>query len=629
MPSPTDNSRISGNVAFARAPGPPTWLAALVLAIAIGIVYGRALDVPFVFDDNESVVTNTSIRSLWPLVGTDDHRGPLNPVRDLPTTARPVVNYSFALNYYFDGLNLAGYHLTNFCIHFLTALLLMAVVRRTLLLPYFAGRFNAAAGWLAFVSALLWSVHPLLTDAVVYITQRTELMMAWFYLATLYCSLRYWSYLPLAARSAEPGEGRGEGALDERLPTSSRPTLWLSLAIVACLCGMLSKEVMVSAPIIVLLFDRTFISGSFAAAVRRSWKLYVGLALTWLPLVILSLDSPRSLSSGFHLCENILVYWFTQCKVLLMYLKLAIWPWPLRCAYELPKVDSFASFFIYVVPVLLMSALALWLLWRNHPVGFVLVFVGAILAPTSIMPILTEMAAERRMYLPLAALIALAVVGIYLFMRRQLALSVAAGDSSPDSKGPAMVAFISVVLFVSVYSIVGANRLSDYYNETLMWQQVAESQPLNHMAHYNLGLAYNQAGREAESLAELEKSVAAHNRYPNARSALGFALMNAGRMPEAIESIQTALDIAPDYVPALNNMGIALIRLGRYSEAVHYLQHAVRINPNHADAHHNLGLALLKSGQTAQAIEELQVAHELAPNDLDYLNTLNTARGNK
>src|SRR5262245_49837964 len=164
MPSQADNSRTTGSAGAkangyasrARASGPPIWLAAMLLAIAIGIIYGRALDVPFLFDDNESVVTNTSIRSLWPMIGTEEHRGPLNPVRDLPTTARPVVNYAFALNYHFGGLNLTGYHLTNFFIHFLNSMLLMVVLRRTLLLPYFGGRFNSAAACLAFVAALLW-----------------------------------------------------------------------------------------------------------------------------------------------------------------------------------------------------------------------------------------------------------------------------------------------------------------------------------------------------------------------------------------------------------------------------------------------------------------------------------------
>src|SRR3954462_15950803 len=72
-------------------------------------------------------------------------------------------------------------------------MLLWAIVRRTMSLPYFAGKFEGVAGWLALVVALLWSVHPLNTEAVVHITQRTELMLAFFYLATLYCSIRYWT----------------------------------------------------------------------------------------------------------------------------------------------------------------------------------------------------------------------------------------------------------------------------------------------------------------------------------------------------------------------------------------------------------------------------------------------------
>jgi tetratricopeptide (TPR) repeat protein len=379
------------------------------------------------------------------------------------------------------------------------------------------------------------------------------------------------------------------------------------------------------------LFDRVFISGSFATAFRRSWKLYLGLALTWIPLLVLSADAPRSKSSGFHLCENflnVLIYWFTQCKVLLMYLKLAVWPWPLRCAYELPRVESFASFFIYVVPVLLMSALALWLLKRNSPVGFVLVFVGAVLAPTSIMPVLTEMAAERRMYLPLAALVVLVVVGIYLFVGRQLALSAAAGNSSPNSKAPILAASVSVIMLVIIYSIIGSHRLSDYHNETLMWQQVVESQPLNYMAHYNLGLIYNQAGREADSIKELQASIDSHPRYPAARSALGFALIKAGRMPEAMASIQAALEINPKYVPALNNMGIALTQLGNYKEAIQYLERATSLEPSHADSHNNLGEALMKSGRTTEANEQFKIAQSLRPDDADTLYNMATAHAN-
>ena len=235
--------------------------------------YGRALDAPFILDDESAIVKNPSIISLWPLVGTAEQPGPFRPPPNLPTVARPLVNLSFAVNYRFGGLNPAGYHAVNVLIHFLSALLLWAIVRRTLRLPYFSGRFTAAAGWLALAVALLWALHPLQTEAVIYATQRTELLMAFFYLATLYCSLRYWE--------------------TEEHPR--RRTTWLTLAVVACLCGMASKEVMVSAPLIVLLFERTFIAGSLAGTLRRSWPLYAGLASTWIVLLALNLARPRRL----------------------------------------------------------------------------------------------------------------------------------------------------------------------------------------------------------------------------------------------------------------------------------------------------------------------------------------------
>src|SRR5262249_20614235 len=162
-----------------------------------------------------------------------------------------------------------------------------------------------------------WALHPLQTEAVIYVTQRTELMMGFCYLAVLYSSLRYW-----AAES------------------SAAKTTWIVLASLACLAGMASKEVMVSAPIVVLLYDRTFLAGSFRAALQKSWPLYAGLAVGWLLLLALNFGQPRGESAGFH--HDVLphVWWATQCKVLLMYLKLCIWPWPLVIHYGTPYLET-------------------------------------------------------------------------------------------------------------------------------------------------------------------------------------------------------------------------------------------------------------------------------------------------
>src|SRR5262249_38313173 len=92
-------------------PGPRLWFVATLLALAIGAIYVPALHAPFIFDDRSAIVGNESIANLWPLIGRDGHAGPLNPAPDLPTSSRPLVNFSLALNYWLGGVNPFGYHL--------------------------------------------------------------------------------------------------------------------------------------------------------------------------------------------------------------------------------------------------------------------------------------------------------------------------------------------------------------------------------------------------------------------------------------------------------------------------------------------------------------------------------------
>jgi Flp pilus assembly protein TadD len=566
---------------------------AFVLALAIGLVYGRGLRSPFIFDDAVAIVTNGSITSLWPLIGPAEHPGPLNPPPDLPTSARPLVNLSFALNYKAGGLDPFGYHVVNAVLHFFSTMLIWAIVRRSLLLPYFERRFEGSAGWLAMAVAMLWALHPLQTEAVIYVTQRTELMATLFYLATLYCSLRYWAVLSL-----RPGEGRGADASRQR-------PMWLALAVVSCLAGMASKEVMVAAPLIVFLFERTFIAGSLKSALRRSWPLHAGLASTWLLLIVLSLGAPHGKSAGFHLGVGAYEWWLTQQEILLMYLKLVFWPSPLLLHYQLPYLKTFAAAWMYVAPVLLISFAVLVLLLRNHPLGFLGTWAFAILAPTMAVPIFLEMADERRMYLPLLALIIPLVVGSYLLFARMRFVR--------DVR-PALGA--AVCLLAVVCGLVGANRLAAYQDEEILWREELRYQPANYLAHNNLGYLLIKSDQIPEAIVELQAAVALNPDYEVAFNSLGVALMRASRDKEAIESLKRALKINPDYADAWQNLGNACKNLGRLPEAVEYIGHALRLKPDDPEAHNNMGVALAAAGQTRQAIEHFREAVRLNPTDV-------------
>jgi len=187
------------------------------IVIAIGIIifagvatYHNCFVVPFLLDDVESIAQNPTIRHLWPIWQA------LSPSATSMVGGRPVVNLSFAFNYAVGGLVPWGYHALNLAIHILAGLALFGVVRRTLLQPSLRERLGPSAARWALAAAVLWTVHPLQTEAVTYISQRCESLMGLFYLLTLYCFIR--------------------GA------DSQRSDRWFALSVMACLWAWHPKK---------------------------------------------------------------------------------------------------------------------------------------------------------------------------------------------------------------------------------------------------------------------------------------------------------------------------------------------------------------------------------------------------
>ena len=246
------------------------------------------------FDDHYSILRNESIRGLWPIWPV------LNPPvgRGYTVGGRPVVNLTLAINYALGGFDVWGYHAVNVGVHALAALLLFGIVRRTLLLAPLRRRYGRSATAVAFAAASLWALHPLHTSAVTYIIQRAESIMGMCYLLTLYCVLR--------------------GA------TSKRAPLWYAAGIVACALGAASKEVMVTAPLVVLLYDRVYLARGFRRALRKRWGLYVGLAASW--VVLAALAGGRAGTAGLGMGVGWWAYLRTQFVAVFEYLRLSLWP---------------------------------------------------------------------------------------------------------------------------------------------------------------------------------------------------------------------------------------------------------------------------------------------------------------
>jgi len=545
--------------AFPVQPKKPDWPAlASAAALAAGIVaaYAQTFAVPLLLDDDSSIRSNSSIRQLWPLGRA------LAPPDSAGVGGRPLLNLSFALNYRIGGTEVFSYHAVNLAIHVLAAWVLFALVRRTLRLPVLAERFGAASTGLALAVSALWALHPVLTESVTYLSQRAESLMGLFYLLTLYCFVRQWNWL----------------------------------CVLSCLGGVGTKEVIATAPIMVLLYDRTFVSGTFAAAWKRHRILFVALAATWIPLGWLMIGLGQR-NVGFGQGTAWWSYGLTECRAICRYLLLAVWPRPLIFDYGTDQaVGPIVRFGSVALLAALLTAVAKLSL-RRPMAGFTLAWVFLILAPTSsIIPIAGQPIAENRLYLPLAGLVAAAAVGLFAWI------------------GRASWAVFAVA--AAMLGLATAVRNQAYRSVVALWSDTVAKNPGNSRAHTNLGTAWLDTGRLDEAVAQYEVALRLKPGSAEAHNNLGSAWEKIpGRLNAAVSEFEAAIRLKPDFYGAHYNLGTALERIsGRERDAVAQLQAALRLKPDFAEAHYNLGTALERiPGRSAEAVAEYQEAIRLYP----------------
>jgi len=538
--------------------------AAAVIVLATGLAYANSFSSPFVFDDLKSITDNATIRQLWPL---SDVLSPPNHVTGV--VGRPIINLSLAINYALGGLNVQGYHIFNTLIHALAGLTLLGVVRRTLLRPALRAEFGTMALPIAAVTALLWVLHPLQTESVTCVVQRTESLMGLFFLLTFYTFLR-------SVDSPKPGP-------------------WQLLTVVICLLGMATKEVMAAAPLLVLLYDRTFASGSFAAAWRARWKMYLGLAGTWLFLGwLMTRWSQRGGVVGFGLGVSSWDYALTQCRAIILYLRLSVWPSPLVVDYGTGVVHRMGDVWLQGVVLVALVAGTFWALWRRPVLGFLAFSFFAILAPSSsIVPLISQTIAEHRMYLPLAVLVVLAVAGGYRWLG-----------------GRSLVAWV-VVAVIAGWGTAERNR--DYRDPLTLWGGTVAEQPDNPRARMNFGTALSALGKLEEAREQFASAVALSPNYAEAHYSLAGVLLQLNRPAETQMEAEQAVRLKPDFAEAHYVLGTALLQQRQLEPALAQYEAALRLKPNFPDAEHTLAGTLAMAGRTAEAMGHYEAALRLQP----------------
>ena len=546
--------------------GNSSYVVALLLVAGIA-AYFNSLEGVFVFDSIYSIRDNPHIRTLWPL--SEAMSWPLMD-GDASVSRRPLLSLSFALNQYLLGPEPWGYHVGNVLIHLSAGLLLFGILRRTL------STQAAGAEALAGAVALIWLVHPLQTESVTYLAQRAESLMGMLYLSTLYC----------AARGFQSDQPRG----------------WYVACVLVCGAGMAVKEIMMTAPLLVFLYDGIFVSTSYRAAWGNRWRFYLCLGATWLVfggLMVLGLEE----ASKDFTERSPLQYALTQPGVILHYVRLSLWPDILLINYYWPDAAGIGQIVPEGCALLCLLGVTAWGLAARRWFGYVGGWFFLVLGPSSSFVALSQNAAEHRMYLSLGAVVLLCVLAGNLLLDK-------------ISPGPTHRRRLLGILIVAAVAVLLTGRTVmrnyQYYSGVGLWTDVIEHQPNNASAHFNLGLEYATLNKLAEAARHFEQALRIDPNYVDSLTNLGIVMERQGERGAAADAYRRALAIQPDNYDPNFNLGTLYLTQNDAPRALQYLNEALRVRPNSYQAHHNLGQLYESQGDLDRALQHFEMAYDLA-----------------
>ena len=558
------------------------WLALAVAAATI-LAYAPALSAPYVMDD-ESVIASSS---SWP------------PAPGMATAGRPIAWATIAANVAVnralgldqrtgpDAPNRAtGFRVFNVLLHLLTAALLFGVLRRAGRESTLPESWRTVADSIAGVVCALWVLHPLQSQVIDYIVQRSEGLASLFYLATLYSSQRAWD-----------GSTRSRRA-------------WYAVAVVACVFGLASKEIVISAPLAVMLYDRAFRRPSWRAELRPGdgrGSFYAALWVAALGTFALLAIGARGDSVGFRTDMTWYAYLYTQCWAIAHYLQLAVWPKPLVVDYGFSVIHGTRG----VPGALILSAfgVAVVTAWTRVERWGWFAFTGSmffmLLAPSSsVVPLAAEIAAERRVYLALAAVLVLAVVAAE-WMRRRFAADV-----------PRKWIGAGVAALVAALALGTAARNKTYANPEALWGETVRAVPGNARALDNLGWAYfrQREPKFAQAESAFRAAVSHDSTCHLGCVQLATVLAAQGRFADAQPLLERAVARDSGYLPAERDLGLVLMKQGQNANAIPHLERVVSSRPT-IDVLVVLGVAYLSVGRRDDAVAMFRRTEGLEAND--------------
>jgi len=579
----------------------------LFMILLTVLLYGRSLNAPLVMDDKQNISENPHVRLTYLSPHSLIKAGFESPARN-----RPAANISFALNYYFHQYDFKPYHAVNVVIHLLAGIFLYFFIKTTLSLPALRSGFGPGS-LIPFFAAVIWLVHPLQIQSVTYLVQRMTGLAAMFYILALLLYVR--------------------GRLS---PDRVKSWAWFAGAVLAGVLALGSKEIAVTLPLFIFLYEWYFFQNLSWSWLKRCAP-YFGAAvfiLVFVSLLYLGAEPLNRILSGYGRRDfTLLERTLTQFRVVVFYLGLLILPLPSRLNLD----HDFALSHSLLSPpstlpalgfILALIGLAVFLAKKDRLISFCLLwFFGNLVLESSIIPL--EIIFEHRTYLPSMMTALLAVIMVYRLVK-------------PEPVRAAILTAAVVILSMWTYE-----RNIVWADEVALWRDCVQKSPNKYRPHNNLGNAlvgrggldealdhYQQAlsidpgrteahvglgivlgrqGRLDEAIYHFSEALRIGPESIEAHNGLGFALNRQGKFKEAAGHYLRAIELKPWDVQAYNNLGVALAGQDRFEEALAYFAQALRLNPAFDEAHNNLGITLARQGRGEQAIAHFYEALRINP----------------
>lgn len=557
---------------------------AVVFAVFSGAMQNDfvALDDPD-FIKNNPMIQTLSLHNLWEMA-TSLYQGVWHPLTWL----------SHAADYLFFRLNPAGHHFTNIVLHSLNSVWVFALFTRLSAENNPAMPMRPALLIGGMMVAILFGIHPLRVESVAWVSNRKDLLCAFFILATY---LAYLSYV---------------SALDKKIRK-----IWYGAALSLMLLALMSKSMAVTIPVVMLIMDVYPLKRLQTLA--QTWKLIVeklpffALSLLVGTATLISLRRLGVLVSTATLSMHDRV--INSFKSILFYIEKTLWPVHLIPIYPLTGKDD-ASAIVSLMPAAVVIAITLacvWLWRKEKPVlpvvwAYYLITVAPVLG---IMQAGRQAAADRYTYL--------STLSFYFLVGLAVARLWGGGSMSSSGSVPTQTRrgaiLMTGAIIMSVLGYMSIQQTKIWRNSEIFWGYIAETVPGGlAVADYNLGQIYQQAGKIREAEAKYKQASERDPKYVDAHNGLGLLYYEQGLYAEAEAEYKRALAIRPDAI-VRNNLGLLYLKQGQLENARQEFLSAIAMEPKNIEAHNNLGLLYSDMGLLKEAEGEYKAAIAI---DFDY-----------